>query len=367
MIAVIYGTTGELIKLAPLMAALEAEGQLLSLCTAQQATQIEPMLQEFALPAPDLWMGRGHKGRDLDSARQVPGWAVGVLWSAVTKARSLLKRRASLVVVHGDTFTTVLGAFAGRIAGLPVAHVEAGLRSGDWRNPFPEELNRRVTSKLAGIHFTPGQWAANNLVTAGVKGEIVDIGANTVRDSLAMIAGRTPAPAGLPDAPFGIVSIHRFELLRDQRALRAALVALARGSEKHPLLFIDHPVTIAAVREAGLDEILSTPGIQRIPRQSYASFLGLMNQSSFLISDSGGSQEECAALGLPCLIHRARTERLDGLGDTVTLTRMDVAALDAFLADPPERAQRAADVTSPTHEIVAFLRRYAFLRRGGSA
>lgn len=361
MILAIYGTTGELIKLAPLLAGLERQGEpYLSATTGQQVLQIPALLDAFGLAPPDLWLARGAGGRDLRTTGDIPGWAMTVTRTFIRRRRSLQRALREeggrpLVLVHGDTMTTVLGSLIGRALGVPVAHVEAGLRSFDLRNPFPEELNRRLTSKLASIHYAPGPWAAGNLR----RGEIVDTGENTIRDSLAL-AGDGAPPPDLPTGAFGIVSLHRFELLRDRTLLTATIELLAEHAERAPLVFVDHPVTVAAIERFGLGGHFSARFV-RVPRLGFVEFVGAMRRCSFVFTDSGGSQEECYHLGLPCLVHRRTTERREGLGENVVLSgyRLDVAR-DFLTA--PERFARAAPAadTSPTDVILADLRARGF-------
>ncbi|HWH13665.1 MAG TPA: UDP-N-acetylglucosamine 2-epimerase [Miltoncostaeaceae bacterium] len=364
---VVYGTTGELIKLAPLLRRLEERGApATTVCTGQQPEQIPAMLRDFGLRPPDHWVARGHKGRDLTRPGEIPGWLLAVARGAL-RARPALRRaqRAAprpLVLVHGDTFTTVLGALIGRAVGAPVAHLEGGLRSGDWRNPFPEELNRRITSRIATVHLAPGAWAAGNLRRARVRGTIVDTGANTIRDSLAMAAATEPG-VPVPAAPFGLVSIHRFELLNDRAGLRAVLELLREASRRVPLLFVDHPVTAETVEEAGLGGLFDDR-FRRIPRQRYFPFLALLRRSTFLVTDSGGSQEECAQLGHPCLVHRAVTERRDGLGGPVVLSGLDLDVVRRFLDGPLAPTPPADAAVSPTARILQYLEHAGFVPPG---
>ena len=130
--------------------------------------------------------------------------------------------------------TTVLGATMGRTLRSPVAHIEAGLRSFDLRHPFPEELNRRTASRLAAIHYAPGSWAASNL--PGV--DVVDTGSNTIRDSLTLVDDGGPLPFGVSE-PFGVVSLHRYELLSNRRALSDVLNVLRESAADTPLVFIE--------------------------------------------------------------------------------------------------------------------------------
>lgn len=328
------------------------------LTTAQQATQIAGCLDTFSLRQPDLWLARGRNGRDLERNQDVSIWMTRVAGTYGREFRSLRhalhKDGQPIVMVHGDTMTTVLGAAMGRLLGARVAHVEAGLRSGDWRNPFPEELDRRATSRLASIHYAPGKWAADNLRMGGTTGEIIDTNANTIRDSLRLVPDTTPNVA-LPIAPFGIVSLHRFELLGKPGRLKEIIERLREHSRKVPLLFVDHSVTVAAIRSAGLDAAFDDR-FRRIPRQSYYEFVALLRRAAFLVTDSGGSQEECTALGLPCVVHRATTERQDGLdGGPICLTRGSIETFDDFLNDPAawRRDAHSSDADISPSRIIA--------------
>ncbi len=375
MIGVVYGTTGELIKLAPVLRRLEERGvPVLGMCTGQQAQQIGPMLSDFGLQAPDYWLARGHRGADLERPRHIPGWLASVAGRFARRRGEIgLRLRGDgrpLMIVHGDTFTTIIGAALGRLMRVPVAHIEAGMRSGDWRTPFPEELNRRATAKLATIHFAPGARAVANLRGEGARGEIIDTGYNTIADNLRDIPAALPPGIDVPTEPFGLVSLHRFELIESREALGAILNVLRDSAQQGTrLLFVDHPTTAAAVDSAGFAHLFDSERFVRIPRQRYFHFLALLKASSFLVTDSGGSQEECAFIGLPCLIHRAVTEHETGLDGSVVLSRMDLEVVRDFLADPGRlRTDSAPPSESPSERVVALLEERGFLEpaRAGS-
>ncbi len=369
MIAAVYGTTGELIKLAPVLADLsEREVPTLTLCTGQQVEQIPELLDDLGLAQPDVWLGRGRRGHDLERMRDIPAWLAHVGSSFTRSGRTLRTRINSgptkpLLVVHGDTITTVLGALMGRSMRITVAHVEAGMRSGDWRNPFPEELDRRVAARLARIHFAPSSQAAANLRAMNVRGEIVDTGGNTIRDALEMVPASAAPAVGLPPEPFGLASLHRSELLGRPAALRGILELLHEASRRAPILFVDHPVTVAAITRYSLDSLFDER-FRRIPRQRYFAFIALLKASRYLVTDSGGSQEECAQLGHPCLVHRAVTERPDGLdGGSVVLSRMSLEIVREFLGDPLVHAcSPPLDAVRPTDAIIRYLERDGYLR-----
>jgi UDP-N-acetylglucosamine 2-epimerase (non-hydrolysing) len=373
MIAFTFGTTGELIKLAPVLRRLEDRGApLLRLCTAQQAGQILPMLSDFGLSEPDLWLGHGYRGEDLERPRHIPRWLGEVSLNIARHRRRLALQLRSgggrpLVVVHGDTMTTVLGAVLGRLLRVPVAHIEAGMRSGDWRNPFPEELNRKLAARLTRIHFAPGPGAAANLTAERVRGEIIDTAHNTISDNLGDIPAELPPGVDVPAEPFGLVSLHRQELLYNEEGLGSVLRVLRESADRRTrLLFVDHPITAAAVDSAGLSGLFDGERFVRIPRQRYFHFLSMLKKSVFLVTDSGGSQEECAFMGHPCLIHRTVTEHATGLGGPVVLSRGDLGTVREFLANPERlRSEPIRLPESPSDRIVRHLEERGFLGAPG--
>jgi UDP-N-acetylglucosamine 2-epimerase (non-hydrolysing) len=366
MIGVVYGTTGELIKLAPILARLrDREAPIMTLCTGQQVEQIPTMLEEFGLPRPDLWLSRGHGGRDLERPADVPPWLAGIVSTFTCHRRELQACLTSaqakpLMLVHGDTLTTVVGALLGRILRTPVAHVEGGMRSGDWRNPFPEELDRLIAARLARTHFAPGARAAANLRAMKVRGEIVDTGANTISDAIKLVPP-TAIDVELPREPFGLASLHRFEFLMRPNVLRAILGCLREASRASPILFVDHPVTAAAIAAHDLDSLFDER-LRRIPRQRYFNFIALLKASTFLVTDSGGSQQECAQLGHPCLVHRTVTEHEDGLGGPVVLSHMDLDVVSEFLRAPEAFARSPRESKqAPTDIIIDHLESRGYL------
>ena len=363
MIAVVFGTTGELIKLAPVLVRLRERGhKFLLVTTGQQVRQIPIFLDQFGLQQPDLWLGRGARGRDLATTRDVPVWLANVTRVGMRNHRWLRLALARgpeepLVLVHGDTMTTVLGAALGRLVEAQVAHIEAGLRSYDLLSPFPEELNRRLASALAWIHYAPGPWAASNLH----RGIVVDIGSNTIRDSLALVPKDFRPSFESPVEPFGLVSLHRFDLLRSRQTLAETLGVLAKASERTRLLFVDHPVTAAAIERFGFESLFDDTRFVRIPRLPFFDFGQLQRRCTFVVTDSGGSQEECYYLDRPCLVHRTKTERLEGVHENVVLSGLDCDVLRDFLEDPG-RFRRATPLpeASPSDLVVEDLEQRGF-------
>lgn len=367
MICVIAGTTGELIKLAPILTRLRERGDgYLLLTTGQQATQIPALLRAFGLAQPDIWLARGARGRDLRANRDIPMWLAHVVISILRNRRSLRQRlrrgdAAPLILVHGDTMTTLLGALVGRALRIPVAHVEAGMRSGDLRHPFPEELIRRIVSRLATIHYAPGPYAARNLQ----RGAIVDTGTNTIRDSLELVRNDLASSADLPDGPFGLVSLHRFELINDRERLTATVEALRAASARATLLFVDHPVTVEMLERFGLTDRFDG-SLRRIPRAGFFEFVTRLRRASFVVTDSGGTQEECWFLDIPCLVHRKTSEHPEGVGENVVVSGFLIEALDSFLANPGAHARHHPIRSgSPSGVILSDLEQRGFVGARG--
>lgn len=361
MILVVFGTTGELIKLMPVLSRLRDRGHPFVLAsTGQQFTQIPRLLELAGLQPVDVWLGLGARSaRDLQTSSDIPGWAATVAWRYGHEWRQLRRRLRSgpgrpLVLVHGDTMTTLLGALMGRFLGFPVGHIESGLRSFDLRHPFPEELNRRLTSRIARYLYAPGPWAASNLK----RGIVIDTGSNTVRDAIAMAPLAAHLPMAVPDAPFGIASLHRFELLNDRELLCATLEALRESTRR--FLFVEHPVTAAAIKKHGLSHLLYG-NLVPIRRLDFFGFVAIMRRCAFLVTDSGGSQEEAFYLDIPCLVHRKRTERREGLGENVVLSRYDIQMLREFIVGPARHFRRTPlPAASPSDVVVDDLERRGF-------
>jgi UDP-N-acetylglucosamine 2-epimerase (non-hydrolysing) len=250
--------------------------------------------------------------------------------------------------------TTVLGSFVGRLMGATVAHVEAGLRSHDWRNPFPEEINRIITSKLARIHFAPDERAVKNLVRA--KGLVVCTQGNTISDQVFRELGTET-----PDPLHGsiMVLLHRNEFLNDRNAVEETLSVLIKLTQTCSRMFV--VLDAFAMASMGVvdtfKELSSNSIVEVSGKLDHKSFLKELLKCEFVITDSGGVQEEAAALGIPCIIHRVTSERMDGLslGGTAVITGLTSANLLRFSLEPPPRRSIEKLSESPTKLILDVL------------
>lgn len=361
-IVFVAGTTAEIIKIAPVMRELRERGVPTYLwSTDQHVSGVQETLVNLQLAQPDRHLVPERRRKHIAASRQVPGWLASVAGGVLRQRRALLNDlRANgttpVVVVHGDTFTTVLGSLIGRLLRATVAHVEAGLRSGSMLSPFPEEANRRVVGRLATLHFAPTQREVENLRREHAPGEVVLTGANTVVDALRLAAREEPDDLDLP-AEFGLVTLHRFELLRQGEHFSALLRLLARRATETPLVMVVGEAERARIAELGLDGLFGDR-FRMVPKRSYARFLPVLARAAFVVTDSGGLQEECAVLGTPCAVHRERTERHQGLGENVMLTRFDLDEVAAFLDRWREyRRPSTLDDYHPSKIIVDHLER----------
>jgi UDP-N-acetylglucosamine 2-epimerase (non-hydrolysing) len=306
-IAVLFGTRPEAIKLAPVVLALRARGlPHVVVTTGQHTSMVEEVLELFAIE-PDADLGLMLHGQSLDQ----------LLARAVERVGGLLdERHPAAVVVQGDTTSMLGSTLAAFHRGIQVAHVEAGLRSGDMRHPFPEEMNRRVASAIGTWHFAPTPRAADNLRREGVTDDIHVVG-NTVVDALARIDPRRrplpePYATFIGDAPFVLATAHRRESWDGGiAAIARALRDLLEARPGTRLVFATHPNPKA---RGPVSAILGDhPRAYVVDAAPYPTFLTLLANAQLAISDSGGVQEEGPTLGVPVLVTRETTERPEGI------------------------------------------------------
>jgi len=249
----------------------------------------------------------------------------------LTALDSVLKaERPDLILVQGDTTTTLCGALAGFYRAIPIGHVEAGLRTGDLAQPFPEEMNRVVATRLSSLHFAATDWAARNLLREDVDPARIHVTGNSGIDAVLYIKdaldGGRIAPAELPCWPANrkllLVTAHRRESFgAGFESICGALAALSRRPDVH-IVFPVHPNP--QVREPVRRLLDGAPNLCLIEPLEYVPFVDLMRRAHLLITDSGGVQEEGPSLGKPVLVMREKTERPEAvLAGTVKLVGTD--------------------------------------------
>ncbi len=339
-ILLIFGTRPEAIKMAPVWSALQVVNNLeTKICvTGQQRQMLDQVLEMFQIK-PDFDLNLMKPGQDLSD----------ITSKVLLGLREVFKKwLPDMVLVHGDTTTTLGASLAAYYAKVQVGHVEAGLRTGHRYAPWPEEMNRRLTDTLADLHFAPTPQARDNLLAEGVPSSSIHITGNTVIDALLQVVKRLQT-----DTTLQIAMRERFDFLQSEK--RMVLVTghrrenFGQGFEDicHALVSIAQRGDTQVVFPVHLNPNVQEPvnrilgqcaNIHLLPPQDYLPFVYLMDRSSLIITDSGGVQEEAPSLGKPVLVMRDTTERPEALAaGTVRLvgtsTKRIVDAANQLLND----------------------------------
>lgn len=336
----VFGTRPEAIKMAPLVKGLAQAPDVVSrVCvTAQHREMLDQVLTLFDI-IPDYDLNLMKPGQRLDDL-------TGMI---ITGLKPVLEDfRPDLVLVHGDTTTTLSASLASYYAQVPVGHVEAGLRTGNIYSPWPEEINRKLTGAIAELHFAPTEKSRANLLAEAVPADRVIVTGNTVIDALHMIVARldenkdlaASMQAALPlprDKKIILVTGHRRESFGS--GFERICDALARLAER-PDTHLVYPLHLNPNVKDPVERLLSTyPNIELIAPQDYLPFVYLMCRSDVILTDSGGVQEEAPSLGKPVLVMRDTTERPEAVeAGTVRLVGTDseliVTQVSRLLDDP---------------------------------
>ncbi len=371
-ISFIFGTRPEAIKLAPVILALKRmDSFTVEVCvTAQHRQMLDQVMEIFSI-VPDV---------DLNLMK--PNQTLASLTANTVRSLDeyLQLSNPDMVIVQGDTTTVFAAALSAFYRKIPVGQVEAGLRTGNKYSPFPEEINRVITSRLTDIHFAPTDLSRQNLVAEGIDGNTVHITGNTVIDSLLMVTKKINNNVisidGLPDHvmnggknPIVLITGHRRENFGEGflNICRSICILADRFKETH---FI-YPVHLNPNVQSPVYSILSgRKNIHLIKPLSYVPFVALMQHSTIILTDSGGVQEEARSLGKPVLVMRENTERPESVqAGTVKMvgTNEDliVGETSRLLEDPVEY-QRMAKAVNPygdgkaSERIVKALSHYFF-------
>lgn len=339
----VFGTRPEAIKLAPVLLHMrQRTGEFSTqVCvTAQHRGMLDQVLAAFGI-VPDY---------DLDAMRTAQTLAQSTARILAQVEPVLAESRPGLVLVQGDTTTTLCGALAAFYQRIPVGHVEAGLRTGDMSQPFPEEMNRVVTTRLAALHFAPTAGAAARLSAEGVASERIFVTGNSGIDAVLYV--RTALQSGAMNAPewpwldlgkkLIVVTAHRRESFGE--GFTRICGALARLAAREDVQ-IAYPVHRNPNVTEPVERLLAgRKNVVLLPPLDYVPFVDLMRRAAVLLTDSGGVQEEGPSLGKPVLVMREKTERGEAVeAGTVKLVGTDEEAIvretERLLDDEDERGR----------------------------
>ncbi len=297
----------------------------------------DAFFEQLWIPAPDhdLGVGSGSHAQQMAAVMQ-------------RLEPIIVELRPDLVLVYGDVNSTVAAALVAAKLQVRVAHVEAGLRSGDWT--MPEEINRVVTDRLSDLLFLPSRDAAEHLSAEGVPAERMHFVGNVMIDTLCWALPQAleldaPARHDVADRPYAVVTLHRPANVDEPAALQELLDALARLSSRVTVLFPVHPRTRKHVHELGR-RAPADGGLRLLDPLGYLDMLGLVSGAALVVTDSGGLQEETSFLGVPCLTVRPNTER--PITCTHGTNHLVLPQRDAILA----AAERALSRRSPARPVI---------------
>lgn len=326
-VLLVFGTRPEAIKMAPLVQLLKRDPRCEArVCvTGQHRHMLDQVLELFQI-TPEYDLNLMRPGQDLYDI------TTGVLMGL---KKILSEWQPDFVAVHGDTSTTFAASLAGFYQRIPVAHIEAGLRTGDIYSPWPEEANRKLTANLARWHFAPTQISAENLAAEGVASRDIFITGNTVIDALLQVKAKisdnpelqqsliSQLPFEIDNRPIILVTGHRRENFGG--GFERICQGLQKIASSHPDKDIIYPVHLNPNVQEPVKRILGDlPNIHLIPPLDYLPFIFLMDKSTIILTDSGGIQEEAPALGKPVLVLRETTERPEAVeAGTVILVGTD--------------------------------------------
>jgi UDP-N-acetylglucosamine 2-epimerase (non-hydrolysing) len=304
-VAIVFGTRPEATKLVPVIAALRRTHDLQPtvVVTGQHREQLDSVLDGFGI-AVDLDFNI------MTERQSLPDLLGRIVPKCASELRSLAPE---LVVVQGDTMTTFGVTLSAFLEGIPVAHVEAGLRTGDLQSPFPEEASRKLTSVLVDLHLAPTPIAKRNLLDEGISQDRIVVTGQTAVDAINLAVGRGTLPPGVTPGNVVTVTLHRRENWPHLASLASAIARLARTHGDHTFVF---PVHLnPTVREAVHPVLAGITNVRLIEPLDYVTMAALLGASRLIVTDSGGLQEEGVTLGIPVAVVRDTTERPEGLDD----------------------------------------------------
>lgn len=328
------GTEAELIKVFPVIMECQKKGITCNIIASGQNDLKKNRILDY--------IGLNGKYVELSKEADIKKSAIGLFsWFISTKkeAKKTIQQNFDIadmknkpMVVHGDTVSTFMGALIGKQLHMKVCHVEAGLRSHNLLNPFPEEIDRLLTSRIAGLHFAPGEEAARNLTRA--KGRVINTQYNTIIDSLLVSKFMPVITDSLKDVllqDYFVFVMHRQENLMNNEFVSRVITHIEKMSEKIKCVLILHKITENALQEMGiLQRLQSNPNFILFPRVDYFDFMKMLDHAKYVITDGGSNQEELHYMGKPCLIMRKTTERSEGIGTNARMFGGDVGELLNF-------------------------------------
>lgn len=364
-IYIFIGTEAELIKLFPIILLLKKNNISYKIISSGQNDILNSNILKI--------VNDGKVDIILSDSKKIKKSVYGLLsWFIKTYLKSIkiLKKsenlKESILILHGDTVSTVMGALLGNKFKMNIAHVEAGYRSYDFFNPFPEEIDRVLTSKYARLHFAPSQLAYDNLKK--IKGQKYNTQYNTIIDSMRYSNNINIQPdviKRISNNKYFVFIMHRQENLANKELVKSVINKIMEISINIKCVFILHEPTEIKLKNYNLLRLLKeNNSIITTPRLEYFEFMKLIEKSEFVITDGGSNQQELFYMGKPCLILRKKTEQSEGIGGNAILYNKNINMIKEFSLNYYNYKSAGADSSiSPSEMIVNILQENIFIEQ----
>lgn len=362
-IFIFLGTTAELIKIVPVIRAFKRKRVRVTIVTSGQN---DIHFEEFAQLTGKLYIIRAisPKGNSSSIAKFLV-WTARTFFSLLLGMRSNfagLNKQNSLFIVHGDTVSSLMGSLVARLYGLKLVHIESGLRSFNFFEPFPEEICRYIISRIADVHFCPNEWSMNNL--HGVNGDKVNTKENTLIDTFYSVIKQSPKDVVVKrilkqKKRYFVLVIHRQEhvLFQTKKTQQLMKFVLSSAPSELTCLFLIHDISSNFVQSLSyLIPREVEKNIITLKRLSYGDFMHVLERAEFLVTDGGSNQEEMYYMGKPCLLLRTTTERREGLHENVVLSKNNTRTIANFMKQYRSYRRPMVKIrTSPSSLVVSHL------------
>lgn len=367
MIHFFIGTKAQFIKMAPVMVKMKKRGlPFRYIDSGQHADLTKALRKVFGLRDPDVYLASNTES--ISSIVSAVLWYIGCLLKSTLKRKWLRNNifpGGGCCLIHGDTLSTLLGLQIARSAGLKVIHIEAGLRSFNIWNPFPEEIIRIYCMKKADLLFAPSDEAFSNLSKMHLDKKVIKTNGNTVIDAMRLMTNQKTS-IEIPEGKFALAACHRLETITRKDRMEKVTKLLNRIAKDMPVLFVMHRPTKNYLNKFGLMKTLDT-NIIKTNMLDYHEFIALQKEAQIVLTDGGSIQEECAYLGKPCLILRYKTERSDGLNKNTVLWKFDEHISKTFLQNAKNTPMADLDsFPSPSCEIIDYLIETNYIKEHGN-
>ncbi|MDD5729536.1 MAG: UDP-N-acetylglucosamine 2-epimerase [Candidatus Omnitrophica bacterium] len=361
MIHIAVGTKAQVVKMAPVMWRLMEERVEFNLIDLGQHSSLTSKLRaEFGLAEPAVCL---YKGKMVSSPAQALGWLCGLGYKSISSRwikEKVFAGKYGICLIHGDTLSTLVGLYLAKRAGIKVAHIEAGLRSFRWLEPFPEEIIRVVGMRCSDLLFAPSAAAFNNLKKMGLSEKAVLLTGNTAIETVHASLKEGSRLSLKPDK-FCLITFHRAETIFSRKRLLSIIGMMSELAGAMPVVFVQHKSTLCQLARFNLlGRIYAIKNIFHYNILSHSHFIQLLKKCELVVTDGGSIQEEAYYLGKPCLLLRSCTERDEGLGSNAELCAFDRDKMRFFFSRYKtfEREIKPLPDVTPSSVIVDRLKQY---------